>query len=190
MPNLVVLERTARVGGTWRDNSYPGCACDVPPALYSISFELNPFGVAPSPADKSSADTIIFGTGFPVIDMPMATWIRGRDGHAWRGVVRWGAGASRYHGSRAPKPVHLVGPNTGLGYTTLIYMIESQVAYILDALRHLRRTGVAAMEVRPERRPAYERGVNGRCGARCGRPVDAPADTSMPAVTTPHSGRR
>ena len=39
----MVLERAADVGGTWRDNSYPGCACDVPSALYSFSFELNPF---------------------------------------------------------------------------------------------------------------------------------------------------
>lgn len=33
---FVVLERPAEVGGTWRDNSYPGCACDVPSALYFV----------------------------------------------------------------------------------------------------------------------------------------------------------
>src|SRR3974377_953264 len=40
--DFVILERAASVGGTWRDNSYPGCACDVPSHLYSFSFELNP----------------------------------------------------------------------------------------------------------------------------------------------------
>lgn len=35
---FVVLERAADLGGTWRDNDYPGCACDVPSALYSFSF--------------------------------------------------------------------------------------------------------------------------------------------------------
>src|SRR5258708_22246228 len=40
--DFVVLERAADVGGTWRDNSYPGCACDVPSHLYSFSFEPNP----------------------------------------------------------------------------------------------------------------------------------------------------
>jgi cation diffusion facilitator CzcD-associated flavoprotein CzcO len=40
--DLVVLERADDVGGTWRDNSYPGCACDVPSHLYSFSFALNP----------------------------------------------------------------------------------------------------------------------------------------------------
>jgi len=36
--DLVILEKAAKVGGTWRDNSYPGCCCDVPVALYQFSF--------------------------------------------------------------------------------------------------------------------------------------------------------
>ena len=40
--DVVVLERADDVGGTWRDNTYPGCACDVPSALYSFSFAPNP----------------------------------------------------------------------------------------------------------------------------------------------------
>lgn len=40
--DLVVLEKASEVGGTWRDNTYPGCACDVPSALYSYSFAPNP----------------------------------------------------------------------------------------------------------------------------------------------------
>jgi cation diffusion facilitator CzcD-associated flavoprotein CzcO len=39
--DFVVLERGTRVGGTWRDNTYPGCACDVPSHLYSYSFATN-----------------------------------------------------------------------------------------------------------------------------------------------------
>jgi cation diffusion facilitator CzcD-associated flavoprotein CzcO len=40
--DFLVLERGREVGGTWRDNTYPGAACDVPSHLYSYSFELNP----------------------------------------------------------------------------------------------------------------------------------------------------
>jgi cation diffusion facilitator CzcD-associated flavoprotein CzcO len=40
--DFVLLERAEELGGTWRDNSYPGCACDVPSHLYSFSFALNP----------------------------------------------------------------------------------------------------------------------------------------------------
>jgi cation diffusion facilitator CzcD-associated flavoprotein CzcO len=40
--DFVVLERAGEVGGTWRDNTYPGCQCDIPSALYSFSFAPNP----------------------------------------------------------------------------------------------------------------------------------------------------
>ncbi|HEY2551777.1 MAG TPA: NAD(P)/FAD-dependent oxidoreductase [Streptosporangiaceae bacterium] len=40
--DLCVLERAGEVGGTWRDNTYPGCRCDVQSNLYSFSFALNP----------------------------------------------------------------------------------------------------------------------------------------------------
>jgi cation diffusion facilitator CzcD-associated flavoprotein CzcO len=41
--DFVVLERAHQLGGTWRDNHYPGCGCDVPTPLYSYSFAPNPY---------------------------------------------------------------------------------------------------------------------------------------------------
>ena len=40
---FTIYERSDGVGGTWRDNAYPGAACDVPSHLYSFSFDLNPW---------------------------------------------------------------------------------------------------------------------------------------------------
>lgn len=40
--DFLILDRASEVGGTWRDNHYPGCACDIPSLLYSYSFEPNP----------------------------------------------------------------------------------------------------------------------------------------------------
>jgi cation diffusion facilitator CzcD-associated flavoprotein CzcO len=40
--DFVLLERAGEIGGTWRDNTYPGCRCDVPSHLYSFSFAPNP----------------------------------------------------------------------------------------------------------------------------------------------------
>jgi cation diffusion facilitator CzcD-associated flavoprotein CzcO len=40
--DFVVYEKADRLGGTWRENTYPGIACDVPSHLYSYSFEPNP----------------------------------------------------------------------------------------------------------------------------------------------------
>src|SRR5215212_7099692 len=42
LTDLVVYEKAERLGGTWRENTYPGIACDVPSHLYSYSFALNP----------------------------------------------------------------------------------------------------------------------------------------------------
>jgi len=42
MDDFVILEKAGAVGGTWRENTYPGVACDVPSHVYSYSFELNP----------------------------------------------------------------------------------------------------------------------------------------------------
>lgn len=40
--DFIILEKATSLGGTWRDNTYPGCACDVPSALYSFSFAQKP----------------------------------------------------------------------------------------------------------------------------------------------------
>ncbi|MEO5876941.1 MAG: NAD(P)/FAD-dependent oxidoreductase [Streptosporangiaceae bacterium] len=39
--DFVILEKSEELGGTWHDNTYPGCACDVPSPMYSYSFDLN-----------------------------------------------------------------------------------------------------------------------------------------------------
>ena len=41
--DFLILEKAHDIGGTWRDNTYPGCGCDVPTAIYSYSFEQNPY---------------------------------------------------------------------------------------------------------------------------------------------------
>uniref|UniRef100_A0AAU3GXT4 NAD(P)/FAD-dependent oxidoreductase n=1 Tax=Streptomyces sp. NBC_01401 TaxID=2903854 RepID=A0AAU3GXT4_9ACTN len=41
--SVVVLEKSGRIGGTWRDNTYPGCGCDVPSMLYEYSFAPHPW---------------------------------------------------------------------------------------------------------------------------------------------------
>jgi cation diffusion facilitator CzcD-associated flavoprotein CzcO len=47
--SLRIFERAPEVGGTWRDNTYPGCACDIPSHLYSFSFEPNAEWTRPYP---------------------------------------------------------------------------------------------------------------------------------------------
>ena len=57
--DCTVYEKAGSVGGTWRDNTYPGIACDVPSHLYSYSFELNPdWSHAYSPGEEIQAYTL------------------------------------------------------------------------------------------------------------------------------------
>ncbi|HLY30475.1 MAG TPA: 4-hydroxyacetophenone monooxygenase, partial [Ktedonobacterales bacterium] len=102
-------------------------------------------------------DTIICATGFHVTDMPSASYVCGKDGRSlaetWRET-----GPEAYLGTTVtgfPNLFILIGPNTGLGHTSMILMIESQLAYILDALRTVRQRGVQAIDVRPEAQQAY-----------------------------------
>ena len=57
--SLLVLERAMEVGGTWRDNVYPGCACDVPSHMYSFSFEPNTEWTRPYPQQAEIQNYIL-----------------------------------------------------------------------------------------------------------------------------------
>jgi hypothetical protein len=54
-----------------------------------------------------------------------------------------------------PNLFFLVGPNTGLGHTSIVFMIESQIEYVLGALRVMRRQGARTLEVKREAQDAY-----------------------------------
>ena len=58
----------------------------------------------------------------------------------------------------------LLGPNTGLGHSSMVYMIESQINHVIDALRVMRERGAGVAEVRPEAQAAYNREVDARMG--------------------------
>jgi cation diffusion facilitator CzcD-associated flavoprotein CzcO len=95
-------------------------------------------------------DVVIFGTGFQVTDAPIAHRILGRDGQSLAGA--WTAeGMQALRGTTVagfPNLFLVIGPNTGLGHSSMIFMIESQLAYIVDALRATRKAGLAAIEPR------------------------------------------
>jgi cation diffusion facilitator CzcD-associated flavoprotein CzcO len=100
---------------------------------------------------EREVDAIVFGTGFQVTEMPAATLVVGRDGERLSDV--W-AGSPRSHRGATvpgfPNLFMLLGPNTGLGHNSVVYMAESQIAYVLDALRVMEQRGTPVAEVRPE----------------------------------------
>ena len=112
---------------------------------------------------EREVDTIIFGTGFHVTDQPLANLVRGRDGltlaEHWRGSM------SAYHGTTVagfPNLFILVGPNTGLGHNSIVFMIESQINYVMDALRTMERRSLATVEPRAEAQAAFNARIDRR----------------------------
>lgn len=109
------------------------------------------------------ADVLIYGTGFKAQEPIAPGMLFGRNGldlHA-----AWSRGVEAYLGTTVagfPNFFMIVGPNTGLGHSSMVYMIESQVRYILQALKAMRAQGLTAVEVRPEVQSAFNRRLQER----------------------------
>jgi cation diffusion facilitator CzcD-associated flavoprotein CzcO len=106
-------------------------------------------------------DAIIFGTGFKVTTQPIAGRIRGRGGRALAEV--WGASPRAHLGTTVagfPNMFFLQGPNTGLGHTSVIYMIERQIEHVVRALQHMRERAATTIEPRPEAQQAFVTAVD------------------------------
>ena len=102
------------------------------------------------------ADVIIYGTGFKAVDFLAPIQVSGLGGRRLREA--WQAGAQAYLGitvSGFPNFFMLYGPNTNLGGNSIIYMLESQIRYVLGALRALEAERLAWMDVRPEVQDAF-----------------------------------
>jgi cation diffusion facilitator CzcD-associated flavoprotein CzcO len=124
---------------------------------------VRPGAVVSTAGDVRDVDAIIFATGFYVTDIPVAARVRGVGGTRLSDV--WDGSPQAYRGTTVagfPNFFLLVGPNTGLGHNSIVFMIEAQLAYVLDALRTLRGTGVRRLEVRKEAQDAYNERVQQR----------------------------
>jgi cation diffusion facilitator CzcD-associated flavoprotein CzcO len=112
---------------------------------------------------EREVDAIVLGTGFHVTDIPAAHRIRGRGGmlldDLWHGSPRAHLGSTV---AGFPNLFFLLGPNTGLGHSSMVYMIESQIAHVMAALRHMREHGAATIEVRPEVQERYNAALERR----------------------------
>ena len=142
------------------DDYYPALALPQVELVTAGIREVRAASVMTSDGVERPVDTIIFGTGFHVTDMPGAARLRGRDGRSLREV--WGATQRAYLGSMVagfPNLFLLLGPNTGLGHNSIVYMIESQLAYVMDALRVMEARGSDVIEVSAAAQDRYNRVV-------------------------------
>ena len=125
--------------------------------------EVRAHSIVTKDGREHPVDTIIFGTGFHVTDLPFGKFVTGRGGRSlddtWKGSPQAHLGTTV---SGFPNFFLLLGPNTGLGHTSVVYMIESQIAYLLSALRYMRDKRVATLEPRAEAQAAFIADVDRR----------------------------
>ena len=118
--------------------------------------QIREHSVVDSNGVEREVDTIILGTGFHVTDLPIADRVRGRDGRTL--AEHWGGSLSALRGTTVagfPNLFFVLGPNTGLGHTSVVLMAEAQAGYIRQALEHMERAGVGAIEPRQEMQDAW-----------------------------------
>ncbi|WP_049793925.1 flavin-containing monooxygenase [Hoyosella subflava] len=119
--------------------------------------EVRENSIVTADGTEREIDALIIATGFHVTDSPTFKGIYGREGRSLAEVFDE-SGMQGYKGTTVsgfPNLFFLVGPNTGLGHTSMVFMIESQLNYVVDALKTIERDNIATFEVREEAQAAF-----------------------------------
>ncbi len=143
---------------------YPALAADNCDVVTDPIAEVTSTGIVTADGTARDIDVLIIATGFYATEFPIAQQITGRNGQ--RLADRWDSGgASAFKGSTVagfPNLFLLVGPNTGLGHSSMVFMIESAVAYVVDALRTMRRESYTSVEVTEEAERSWSASIQRR----------------------------
>jgi cation diffusion facilitator CzcD-associated flavoprotein CzcO len=122
--------------------------------------EVRPHGIVTTDGVEHPCDVIVWGTGFKVTDHPIAQHVHGAAGHSL--ATQWSKGMEAYRGTTIagfPNLFTLVGPNTALGHSSIIFISEAQLPYVLGAMREVERRGKRSFDVRPEVQHDYNRAL-------------------------------
>jgi cation diffusion facilitator CzcD-associated flavoprotein CzcO len=169
VPDPVLRERLApgyRIGCKRiliSDDYYPALVQPNVEVVTESIRAITPHGIVTADGAERELDTIILGTGFHVTDMPVAEWIRGGDGRSLAEV--WQGSPQAYLGAAVagfPNLFLLVGPNTGLGHNSIVFMIESQLHYMIECMRFMDRGGLEVIQVRDQVQRSYNEEIQRR----------------------------
>ena len=118
--------------------------------------EITETAVVTQDGRAHEVDTLIYGTGFAATEFLAPMKIEGLGGHDLN--VAWRDGAEAYLGisvSGFPNLFMLYGPNTNLGHNSIVYMIESQLRFVLQAIGRLRDGDNRSLDVRADRQSRF-----------------------------------
>jgi len=145
------------------DDFYPALARPNVELIALPLAEIRERSVVAADGTERPADVIVYGTGFKATDGLAPVRIHGREGVELSEV--WRDGMSAYLGTSVagfPNMFFIIGPNTGLGHNSMIFMMESQYRYILSALDYLRSSGVRSIDVQPAVQAAFNAALQRR----------------------------
>lgn len=146
---------------------YPALACDNVDVQTEAVAEVTATGVRTVDGRLHEADVIIYGTGFKATEFLAPMTITGRDGRNLD--AEWAEGARAHLGMAVPgfpNMFLIYGPNTNLGSSSIILMMEQQARYIRQITEELAHGGVPrAFEVRRAVEQAYDAEVQSRLDA-------------------------
>ena len=147
-PHFVLGCKRVLLSNDW----YPALTRDNVELITEPIRRLTPTGIVTGDGTERETDALIVATGFLPTELPISQHIKGTHGQTLSDA--WSEhGIQAYKGSAVagfPNLFFIVGPNTGLGHSSMVYMIESQLAYLVDAWRTMRRHGLATVEVLAE----------------------------------------
>ena len=129
--------------------------------------EIRPHSIVTKDGVERPVDAIVYATGFEAAEVRPQFSIRGRRGLEL--TEAWKDGFEAYLGTTVtgfPSFFMIVGPNTGLGHSSMILMMESQFAYVLDAIRTMRERGLRFVDVRPDAQREYNEAIQARLRRR------------------------
>jgi cation diffusion facilitator CzcD-associated flavoprotein CzcO len=118
--------------------------------------EVRPGSIVTADGHDRPCDVIIHGTGFEAFNPAASVDVRGREGR--RLADAWRDGPEAFRGVAVagfPNYFMLMGPNSGLGHNSIVFMIEAQVHYIMQCLRWLDEGRMTAVEVRDDVQRTY-----------------------------------
>jgi len=148
------------ISNTW----YPMLAQDNVDLVTDGIAEIRENAIVTNDGTVREVDAIIVATGFHVTDSPTYERIIGKDGRSLASV--WDeAGQQAYKGAAVagfPNMLFVVGPNTGLGHSSMVYMIESHLNYLSSALKTMDDLHLATFEVKPSVQQKYNAGIQRR----------------------------
>jgi cation diffusion facilitator CzcD-associated flavoprotein CzcO len=139
---------------------YPAVAAGNVDLVIEKIIEFRPDRIVTADGQAYPVDTVIFATGFHVTDHPMFGKVTGRDGRTLADAFD-----QTYLGTVVPgfpNYFHLTGANTGLGHSSIVFMIESQLRYVLGAIAAIEAAGGGPAEVRADVAAAYNAGLQRR----------------------------